>query len=610
MDRIGKYQIVSKIGTGGFGVVYKAIDPFIKRTVAIKTCTAEDAETRERFVREAEICGNLHHRNIVTVYEFGYEQNIPYLVQEYLSGEDLDQKIKRREDVPLPERILWLIQIARGLAYAHARGVIHRDVKPSNVRILEDGTAKILDFGIAKLLRSSSNLTQAGITLGTAAYLAPEQIKSEPIDARTDLFSFGALAYELLTYERPFQAPEIPAILYKILHSEPSPLSEKAPECPMALAEIVHRCLSKNREKRFAPTDTLVAALEGIARSRNPLLVDSVVTPRQALMPPSVPVTTQPIVTDTPEGRRSPSKSEPKEEGSTARLELHEVELLSPQGTLRPRSAGMTTVAFRRRTGWKRWATLAAGAVGIATLVTGLAYLLVRATAPVALSSPEAGTGGLPGVVPLAQPARTQSAGVEAGGAPVSGIPSGATLPTSQASPEPTPEPTPPPPPQPARLVVGPGWGSGLSVLVGGREWSLDRERVVELEPGNHSVRFRLQTPEYTFEERVRLRLDEGQTRRVEIPLQPPGKLTVQAHLETPPGIIRINSTEAGASPLRGKWLLPGSHQVEIVPISPSASSSTLRETILISSGQETVVTFDLEQRQPLHVRQKPLSAN
>jgi serine/threonine-protein kinase len=264
MQTLGKYEIVEKIGVGGFGVVYRGFDPFIKRPVAIKTCSAEDTETRERFRREAEIAGNLQHRNIVTVFEFGFENDTPYLVEELLSGEDLDRKIKRHEFVPLPEKILWLVQIARGLAFAHERGIVHRDIKPGNVRILDDGTAKILDFGIAKLAHQASNLTQAGMTLGTAAYLAPEQIRGQPVDSRTDVFSFGVLAFELLALERPFRAAEISAIFYKILHERPPSLAANVPDVPVDLDRIVARCLAKDPAQRWAPSSQLVHALEGL----------------------------------------------------------------------------------------------------------------------------------------------------------------------------------------------------------------------------------------------------------------------------------------------------------------------------------------------------------
>ena len=268
MEKLGKYTIVEKIGVGGFGVVYKGYDPHIKRHVAIKTCSVEDREARERFQREAEIAGGLQHRNIVTVYELGFEADTPYLVQEFLSGEDLDRKIKRNEFVPLPEKILWLVQIARGLEFAHARGIVHRDIKPANIRILDDGTAKILDFGIAKLAHQTSHLTQAGITLGTAAYLAPEQIRGEAVDARTDIFSFGILAYELLAHERPFRSAEISAIFYKILNERAAPLAPKIPDLPVELDWIVQRCLQKEPARRYAPTAELVSALERLIQRR------------------------------------------------------------------------------------------------------------------------------------------------------------------------------------------------------------------------------------------------------------------------------------------------------------------------------------------------------
>ena len=139
MASIGKYEVREKIGAGGFGVVYRGYDPFIRREVAIKTCSSEEEDVRRRFANEARIAGNLQHRNITTVYDFGIQEETPYLVQEYLSGEDLDRKIRRKEFLSFPEKLLYLVQIARGLAFAHDNGVIHRDIKPGNIRILEDG---------------------------------------------------------------------------------------------------------------------------------------------------------------------------------------------------------------------------------------------------------------------------------------------------------------------------------------------------------------------------------------------------------------------------------------------------------------------------------------
>ncbi|MGB6336587.1 MAG: serine/threonine-protein kinase, partial [Thermoanaerobaculia bacterium] len=179
-ERLGKYEIVEKIGDGGFGVVYQGYDPYIKRYIALKTCTSPDGEVRERFFREAEISGRLDHPNIVRVLDFGIHGDTPFLVQEFLQGQNLDRKIRDRQFLPYSEQLLILMQIARGLEYAHSMGVIHRDVKPSNIQILTDGTAKIMDFGIAILHQMDSRVTREGMAVGTAAYLAPEQIRGEP----------------------------------------------------------------------------------------------------------------------------------------------------------------------------------------------------------------------------------------------------------------------------------------------------------------------------------------------------------------------------------------------------------------------------------------------
>jgi serine/threonine protein kinase len=252
LNKIGKYEVSEQIGVGGFGAVYRGRDPFIKRAVAIKTCQVNDEEIKHRFFREAELAGNLHHRNITTIYDFGIENGVPYIVQEFLTGEDLDKKIKRGEAIALSRKIEILMAIADGLDYAHDASIVHRDVKPANVRVLDDGAVKVMDFGIAKSLQSESSLTQTGITLGTSAYLAPEQIRGEPVDRRTDVFAMGTLAYELITYRKPFRGEHLSTILYKILNEPPDPLASHAPEVPPSLAAAVGRAMSKSPEDRFA----------------------------------------------------------------------------------------------------------------------------------------------------------------------------------------------------------------------------------------------------------------------------------------------------------------------------------------------------------------------
>jgi eukaryotic-like serine/threonine-protein kinase len=266
LEKIGKYEVAEQIGVGGFGAVYRGRDPFIKRTVAIKTCSVNDEEIKSRFFREAELAGNLHHRHITTIYDFGVEDGIPYIVQEFLTGEDLDKKIKRGDAIPVVRKVEILMAIAEGLHYAHDNHIIHRDIKPANIRVLEDDNVKIMDFGIAKSLQTESNLTQTGITLGTSAYLAPEQIRGEPVDRRTDIFAMGVLAYEVLTLRKPFRGEHLSTVLYRILNEQPEPIESLAPDVPPALAAVVRRAMEKSPEKRYQSMQDFLRDLHAIYR--------------------------------------------------------------------------------------------------------------------------------------------------------------------------------------------------------------------------------------------------------------------------------------------------------------------------------------------------------
>lgn len=265
MDQIGKYEILEKIGTGGFAIVYKGYDPYIRRPVAIKVCYSRDEETRQRFQREAEIAGLLEHRNITTVFDAGlHEDQVPYLVEEYLSGEDLAHLIRRNEPDSLERKLDYLIQAASGLGYAHSRGVIHRDIKPGNVRILDNGRLKIMDFGTAKLANVESNLTQTGMTLGTVAYLSPERLLGQPSGTNSDIFSYGVLAYELLAFRRPFSGRNIPNLIDQVLNAAPTPLIDCWPECPPSLAAVVHKSLLKDPKQRYESCEEVLADLQAV----------------------------------------------------------------------------------------------------------------------------------------------------------------------------------------------------------------------------------------------------------------------------------------------------------------------------------------------------------
>jgi serine/threonine protein kinase len=260
--RIGKYEIVEKIATGGFGTVYKAWDPMIRRAVALKTCEIPDANMRARVFREAQLAGNLQHPNITTVYEFGVEGIVPFLVQELLSGEDLERFIGRQDPLPVSEKVRILIAVASALDFAHAAGVIHRDIKPANIRILDSGVVKIMDFGIAKSLDSNTSITKDGTAVGSTSYMSPEQIVGESVDARTDIFSLGVVAYELLSGRKPFHHEKLFLLLEQIVKSEPTPLADVAPGLPESLVAIVARAMRKLPEDRFSSAAEIKTALD------------------------------------------------------------------------------------------------------------------------------------------------------------------------------------------------------------------------------------------------------------------------------------------------------------------------------------------------------------
>ena len=261
-SKLGKYEIEAKIGQGGFGVVFRGRDPMLRRHVALKTCSTEDRHLRRRFFREGRIAAGLQHANVTTVHDLGVENGIPYLVQEFLGGEDLDHLIGRRQSLSLLRKLEVLVQIARGLEYAHQVGVLHRDIKPANIRLLESGEVKIMDFGIAKLLSDDTRLTGTGMAMGTVGYLAPEQLRGEEVDTRADVFAFGVLAYELLSFERPFKGETFSQVSYQLLYVEPKPLIEVWPDCPVALNTVIDRCLQKQQAQRYMTFTEVLEDLE------------------------------------------------------------------------------------------------------------------------------------------------------------------------------------------------------------------------------------------------------------------------------------------------------------------------------------------------------------
>ncbi|MDP6579690.1 MAG: serine/threonine-protein kinase [Vicinamibacterales bacterium] len=264
--QIDRYQILERVGEGGMGVVYRARDPVLDRDVAIKSMQVDfgvDEDARARFQQEARAAARLQHPNIVTIYEFGEKDDSPYLIMEFLGGDDLEGLMKSDQALSLIGKLDIVTQLCDGLAFAHEQGVVHRDIKPGNVRVLDDGTVKLLDFGIAKVQNAGAT---AGSFAGSAGYASPEQLSLEPVDARSDLFSVGVLTYELLTGRQPFTGESGAAIAYQVLNEEPPPLRSISPQLPEVLEAVVTRVLQKKPDQRYGTASELAEALRAVSR--------------------------------------------------------------------------------------------------------------------------------------------------------------------------------------------------------------------------------------------------------------------------------------------------------------------------------------------------------
>ncbi|MEY4754070.1 MAG: hypothetical protein RJA44_1745 [Pseudomonadota bacterium] len=268
----GRYQIVDKLGRGGMATVYRAYDPKIERSVAIKflhAALSEDEEHSMRFLREARAAGNLSHPNIVTVYDVGEINGRPYMAMELLDGVPLSDLMVKGQLLPLKDVLEIGIQLAQALDYAHSRGVVHRDIKPGNImRLRNSNTVKVTDFGIAHVKSSASSTgsghTRVGDVIGTPQYMSPEQAMGHAIDGRSDLFAVGIVLYQLLAGERPFDAETVVALALKITREEPIPIQKRRPDLPPAMRRVVERCLNKAPDKRYQTGQELAEALSRV----------------------------------------------------------------------------------------------------------------------------------------------------------------------------------------------------------------------------------------------------------------------------------------------------------------------------------------------------------
>lgn len=266
LKQLGRYRIMSELGRGAMGIVYKAQDPVLDRTVALKTIVLDDdAQEREdyhsRFFQEAKAAARLNHPALITIYDFGEEGSLDYMAMELLVGTELSERLNQGA-IPLHEAVSIAEQVAEGLAFAHDNGVIHRDIKPGNITLLPRGRVKIMDFGIARL-KSSELKTQLGTRLGTPKYMSPEQSCGDSIDHRTDIFSLGIVLYEMLTGARLFHGENLSQVLHNVATFVPPPPSRVKPEITALLDLVVMRALAKK------PADRYGSALEMADDLRN-----------------------------------------------------------------------------------------------------------------------------------------------------------------------------------------------------------------------------------------------------------------------------------------------------------------------------------------------------
>ncbi|MEM9293372.1 MAG: serine/threonine-protein kinase [Acidobacteriota bacterium] len=279
----GRYRILRLLGAGAMGEVYLAEDPSIERRLAIKTVRLGDGRPQERESREARLrreakaAGRLLHPNIVTLFDVGEQDGLLYLAFEYVEGRDLDQRLGEEGVMSLGEVLAILRGVAQGLAYAHECGVVHRDIKPANLLLpfaeTEGGRSmavKISDFGIAKMMGQATELTSTGAVIGSPHYLSPEQVRGEPLDGRSDLFSLGVVTFEMLSGRRPFAGDTISTLVYQILHHQPPMPSALGPNLPPRLVQVVSKLLAKSRQERYVSAQQLLLDVEALEAELTP----------------------------------------------------------------------------------------------------------------------------------------------------------------------------------------------------------------------------------------------------------------------------------------------------------------------------------------------------
>lgn len=376
-QRLGKYQIVAKIGQGAMGQVHKAHDPILNRDVAIKTMASgvdSDDDLRRRFHREAQSAARLNHPNIITIYDFGEEQGQLYIAMELLDGRDLKDIIVKKRSLTLDQKLDLMEQVCDGLAFAHEREVIHRDLKPANIHVQTNDQVKIVDFGLARIA-SSSELTGAGMMLGTPNYMSPEQVKGEKVSARSDVFAMGVVFYELLSGRKAFESDSVPGILFQVVQHNPRPLEEMDPTLE-PLSRVLETAMAKDPSSRYANAGEL---WEAVREARAQIEAARAGEATVAAAIPARDGISARTTTRRPDGSMTRPAAVPRPSTPSKVVAPEEAADSSDASVERPLASGasraMTIVPF----------VAGGGLIGL-ILLGGLAYFLLRAS-PIAAPS-------------------------------------------------------------------------------------------------------------------------------------------------------------------------------------------------------------------------------
>jgi tRNA A-37 threonylcarbamoyl transferase component Bud32 len=570
--RLGRYELLDVLGHGAMGVVYKAHDSFLDRIVAVKTYRQEvpiTEDVKRRFEREVRTASKLNHPNIVVVYDGGLEQSVPYLAMEFVEGPTLADELARHDRLPLDRALYIVRKIADGLAYAHARGVVHRDLKPANILLAGGMEPKIADFGVAKLM-SSASATALTAAVGTPSYMAPEQIEGHGVDARSDVFALGILAYELVTGRQPFVGEGWTAVMFQIMNVEPEPPTAIDASLPAAVDGVLARSLAKNPNDRTPDVVTFAKELAEALTPRAP------VEHREVLKNPE-----DSLDAGAFEGIRDLAPP-PRERSGRQRSSL------GPVSAVVVLLVGVLAVVFHLRSAERDAALLSQAEAPIA-MATSAPPTEAPAPAPTAVPT-AAPTERPPTPVPTARPTERPTAPPRAERTverPKPTAPAVVARPTIAvaARVEPTPVIVPPPRAKNPTIDVI-SEPPGAEVLVDGSVKGRTPLRISDLDPGSYRFEVRKEGRS-SYRQTAELEADADYTMKVSLPIMV-NSLRV---LSQPDGVdVKLNGVSKGRTPLTLSQLPDGHYEVtgELDGFEPQTLGVNLKDGEL----QEVRFTF------------------